>query len=68
MGNEIYAKQINQTLTQTFIQNGLKTKQITIKEKEGPNQREEVRETHPTPLTIKVIIKNQNNNKVDLIT
>ena len=40
----------------------MKTKQITIKEIEGPNQREEVRETHPTPLTIKVVIKNQNNN------
>ena len=36
--------------------------QITIKEIEGPNQRKEVKETHPTPSTIKTIIKNQYNN------
>ena len=36
--------------------------QITVKEIEGPNQRKEVKETHPTPSIIKTIIKNQNNN------
>ena len=55
-------KTIRQDVNVSSYEKRLETKKIRIKEVEGPNQREEVKEIHLTPSLIEVMIKDQSNN------
>ena len=67
-GNEIYAKQIKPNVNTNIYTKWIEDKANHNKGKRRTQSKRRGQRNTYHPLTIKVIIKNQNNNKVDLIT